>query len=127
MNDTVRVRVELEIELDSIEALERLFVAGRAGVGATVEVGPGIIAELRDAEEGAGFADAVLVSIAVSFAVGTLSSLVANAIYDALGSAIRRLSVDKRRVRPTREELERALETVRLLREHKANVGDEEK
>ena len=96
-------QLDLVLELDSVVAAERISdLAQRKDFEVTVNA----------CDEGFGFDEATVVSLVISFAVGTASGIVANAIYDAVGSAIKSISINNRRIRPNEEALEQAIEII---------------
>ena len=96
--------IDLVMELDSVTAVER--ISGIAQ-GNDFEV------TVKACDEGFGFDEATVVSLAISFALGSASGIVANAIYDAVGSAIKSITINNRRIRPNKEALEQAIEIIR--------------
>lgn len=116
--------VELEVEVESLELLEKFFGGCEPRARHVFADSRGSF-ELIDFEEGIGFADVTTATLLVTFAIGVGTGVVANVIYDAIGAGLRRLTADKRRVRPTRKELEQALETVKLLASEQDNADPE--
>lgn len=103
------VTTSIGIEVDSIDQLRVLGIENQ-GVRDSVEIADGVNVVVEDIEEGKGFLEPVTATMVVSFAVGVGAGIVANAIYDAIGAGIRRVSVDGRNIRPKKEQLKQALE-----------------
>ena len=67
---------------------------------------------VQEVDEGLGFDQTALVTLAVSFSTGVASGVVATALCALLGKAARRLSLQDRPVRVSEEDIARAVETI---------------
>ena len=111
------VTTSIGIEVDSIDQLRALGIED-PGKQDSVEIADGVNLTVEEIEEGKGFLEPVTATMVVSFAVGVGAGIVANAIYDAIGAGIRKVSVDGRNVRPKKEQLKQALETaIKIIEE----------
>lgn len=109
-SDKQTVTINLEMELDSVDYFEKLGIDAESE-NVSIDLGSGVTAKIVDVEKGLGFLDPISTTMVVSFAVGVGSGVVANLIYGAIGAGIRRITFNKRRIRPEKEELIRALQT----------------
>lgn len=118
-----RIVLEIEVDLEVQEALAAIFRDASAQPGARMAVdADGSLIYLESVDEGLGFDETTLISLAVSFAVGVGSGVVANAIYNSVGKAIRKITVGGQRIRPSRQDLQNALD---VLNEHIQQQSDD--
>jgi hypothetical protein len=110
------ITAELEVELDSDGILQSLMGSEALSPGQRATLADGQVQlELRTYERRLGFVEGSVALLVISFGLGVTSGVVANAVYAALGSALKSLTIDGRGVRPKEAELEQALETIRKL------------
>ncbi|MEM7290766.1 MAG: hypothetical protein AAF412_10435 [Pseudomonadota bacterium] len=103
--------IALEVELDE------LLVTGASDTPSLRTLGTifpfeGGQVEVRAVDEGLGFDQTALVTLAVSFSAGVASGVVANAIYAICTDAVRRLTFEGRRVQLSEEALNQAIQTI---------------
>ncbi|HNH27281.1 MAG TPA: hypothetical protein PLR93_09690 [Anaerolineales bacterium] len=77
--------------------------------------------EVISKEEGFAFGDTSVWDMVLTFATNVSAGVVANAVFSALGHQVRRIVINGRRVRPTREEVEKALEVIQLAMQSASN------
>jgi len=107
-------RITVICELDSIDDLQRLFGVQDLNPGLRSGLAGGLVeAELAGCEEGVGFLNGITAEMIITFSASVASGIIANAIFSAVGQAMKRIVVDGRRVRPKQEDFEKALETIR--------------
>ena len=112
----MKIILDLEADVSLEEALAALLNDRDAALGALRNIDEkDVSVELVSSDEGLGFDETTLVTLAISFGVGVASGVVANYVFDSLGKSIRRINVNKNRVRPNREDLTRALD---LIKQH---------
>lgn len=95
--------ISIILSLDSNSHVEKFRTIETDGVSYSIE----------SIEDTLGFDETTVVQLSISFGVGVLSGVVANAVYQAAGTAIKSLIVNNQRIRPSREELEKAIDTIR--------------
>lgn len=111
----------IQIETRGSETIEGL---DQAGADVALADGDARL-HVRSVEEGLAFGDTTVIELALSFSTGIASGVVANALFAMLGTRIRSLVVDDRRVRPTKKDLADAIETIRRVAQPLEATDDE--
>jgi hypothetical protein len=108
------ITAELEVELDSDDLLKSLMGSEALSPGQRAALADGQVQlELKTHERRLGFVEGSVATFLVSFGLDVASHVVAIAVYAALGSALKTVTIDGRGVRPKEAELEQAIETIR--------------
>ena len=112
-----QIETEIEIELDedaTPEAAEDAAGDAALNFAQRGEVFPfeGGHIEVAGRDEGMGFDQSTLITLALSFSAGVASGVVANAVYAVCGTAVRALTISGRRVRVTEKDIEQAIKTL---------------
>lgn len=110
------IEVMVNIETVSKETVKGLFKTEEIKNGIKTDLADGTLhIELIGCEEGMGFSDSTTMNLILTYAIGISAGIVANALYDAIGIAINRLTVNGQKIRPTKEELIQALEIIQRI------------
>ena len=103
--------IVIKLELGSLDELQNFFEIGKVEENIKKDLFDGQASVVvNTVEEGPGFLDSISVELILNIA-GTISTgLLTNALYDVLKKSIKSIYVNKRKVRPYSEDIEKAVE-----------------
>lgn len=112
-NNTEIVSVKIEMELETLENIEKLF--GNIENGCSIQLYGGE-AELIlvTAGNSLSFDGGLTAEILLSFSVGVASGVVGNFIYASLCNGVKKLTLNNRRTRITEETITQVIETTKV-------------
>jgi len=108
------ISVQIEVELDSLEQIIKVF--GGIEKEPSIQFCDGN-AELKlvSTENSLAFDGGSVAKFILTFSVGVASGVVANALYKAICTAVRKIEFNGRRTRITEESIVQSLETIREM------------
>lgn len=112
-NNAELVSVKIEIELETLDNIKKLF--GTIDNGCTVQIYDGE-AELKllTAGNSLSFDGGLTAEILLSFSIGVASGVVGNFIFAALCKGAKKLTLNNRRTRITEETITQVIETTKV-------------